>query len=177
MSTALALGAIAISPSVNAQAAPAAAEPKESAAPKTENAETNLQEITVTGLRRSLETAQEIKKNAEVFVDSITAEDIGALPDRSVTEALQRVPGVSISRFAAGADPDHFSIEGSGVVVRGLPQVRSELNGRDTFSANAGRFLSFSDVAPELLGGVDVYKNQSADLIEGGLAVLSTCAR
>jgi TonB-dependent receptor len=121
-------------------------------------------------LRRSLETSQEIKKNAEVFVDSITAEDIGALPDRSVTEALQRVPGVSISRFAAGADPDHFSIEGSGVVVRGLPQVRSELNGRDTFSANSGRFLSFSDVPPELLGGVDVYKNQSAELIEGGLA-------
>jgi len=169
VSTALALGAIAASPVVNAQAAPAAGEPKEAAAPKTETAD-NLQEITVTGLRRSLETAQEIKKNAEVFVDSITAEDIGALPDRSVTEALQRVPGVSISRFAAGADPDHFSIEGSGVVVRGLPQVRSELNGRDTFSANAGRFLSFSDVAPELLGGVDVYKNQSADLIEGGLA-------
>ena len=98
------------------------------------------------------------------------SEDIGALPDRSVTEALQRIPGVSISRFAAGADPDHFSIEGSGVVVRGLPQVRSELNGRDTFSANSGRFLSFSDVPPELLGGVDVYKNQSAEMIEGGLA-------
>jgi TonB-dependent receptor len=162
VSTALALSAIAVSPVVNAQGAPAAAEPKAEGE--------NMQEITVTGLRRSLETAQEIKKNAEVFVDSITAEDIGALPDRSVTEALQRVPGVSISRFAAGADPDHFSIEGSGVVVRGLPQVRSELNGRDTFSANAGRFLSFSDVAPELLGGVDVYKNQSADLIEGGLA-------
>jgi len=164
----LALGAIAVSPVVNAQAAPAADEPKTAAAaPKAEN---ELQEVVVTGLRRSLETAQEIKKNAEVFVDSITSEDIGALPDRSVTEALQRVPGVSISRFAAGADPDHFSIEGSGVVVRGLPQVRSELNGRDTFSANSGRFLSFSDIAPEMLGGVDVYKNQSAELIEGGLA-------
>jgi len=164
VSTALALGAIAASPVVHAQDAAPAAD-----APKAETPE-NLQEVVVTGLRRSLESAQEIKKNAEVFVDSITADDIGALPDRSVTEALQRVPGVSISRFAAGADPDHFSIEGSGVVVRGLPQVRSELNGRDTFSANSGRFLSFSDVPPELLGGVDVFKNQSADMIEGGLA-------
>ena len=162
--TALALGAIAISPAVNAQTAPAAEAPKE------ENSDGVDAEIVVTGLRRSLETAQEIKKNADVFVDSITSEDIGALPDRSVTEALQRVPGVAISRFAAGNDPDHFSIEGSGVVVRGLPQVRSELNGRDTFSANSGRFLSFSDVPPELLGGVDVYKNQSAEMIEGGLA-------
>lgn len=129
-----------------------------------------VEEIVVTGIRQSLENAQDIKRNAEVFVDSVTAEDIGALPDRSVTEVLQRVPGVSISRFAAGNDPDHFSVEGSGVVVRGLNSVRSELNGRDTFSANNGRFLSFSDVPPELMGGVDVYKNQSADMIEGGLA-------
>lgn len=161
--SALMLGAIAASPVAVAQQS----DQSEQAA---KSGDENIQEVVVTGLRRSLETSQEIKKNADVFVDSITAEDIGALPDRSVTEALQRVPGVSISRFAAGSDPDHFSIEGSGVVVRGLPQVRSELNGRDTFSANSGRFLSFSDVPPELLGGVDVFKNQSADLIEGGLA-------
>ena len=124
----------------------------------------------VTGIRSSLESSQELKKTSEVFVDSVTAEDIGALPDRSVTEVLQRIPGVAINRFAGANDPDHFSIEGSGVVVRGLNQVRSELNGRDTFSANNGRYLSFADVPPELMIGVDVFKNQSADLIEGGLA-------
>jgi TonB-dependent receptor len=156
------LGAIAASPVAVAQ--------EQSGEQSAAKGDENIQEVVVTGLRRSLETSQEIKKNADVFVDSITSEDIGALPDRSVTEALQRIPGVAISRFAAGNDPDHFSIEGSGVVVRGLPQVRSELNGRDTFSANSGRFLSFSDVPPELLGGVDVYKNQSAEMIEGGLA-------
>jgi TonB-dependent receptor len=129
-----------------------------------------IEEVVVTGIRGSLETSQQIKRDANVFVDSVTAEDIGALPDRSVTEALQRVPGVAISRFAAGSDPDHFSVEGSGVVVRGLSFVRSELNGRDTFTANNGRELSFSDVSPELMGGVDVYKNQSAEMIEGGLA-------
>jgi TonB-dependent receptor len=163
--SALALSAIAV-----AQPAIAQEQQQEQAKETAATSPENLQEVVVTGLRRSLESAQEIKKNAEVFVDSITSEDIGALPDRSVTEALQRIPGVAISRFAAGNDPDHFSIEGSGVVVRGLPQVRSEINGRDTFSANSGRFLSFSDVPPELLGGVDVYKNQSAEMIEGGLA-------
>lgn len=126
--------------------------------------------IQVTGYRSSLSTSQAIKRDSEVVVDSITAEDIGALPDRSVTEALQRVPGVSIDRFRAGVDPDHFSIEGSGVVVRGLTWVRSELNGRDTFSANNGRILSFSDVPAELMGGVDVFKSPSADMIEGGIS-------
>ncbi|RYD27183.1 MAG: TonB-dependent receptor, partial [Lysobacteraceae bacterium] len=128
------------------------------------------QDIVVTGIRRSLQSAQAIKKNSEVVVDSISAEDIGALPDRSVTEALQRVPGVSVSHFAAGVDPDHFSTEGSGVVVRGLTYTRSEINGRDSFSANNGRGLSFADVPSELLGGVDVFKSPSADMIEGGIA-------
>jgi TonB-dependent receptor len=132
--------------------------------------EASNQDIVVTGIRRSLQSAQAIKKNSEVVVDSISAEDIGALPDRSVTEALQRVPGVSISHFAAGVDPDHFSTEGSGVVVRGLTYTRSEINGRDSFSANNGRGLSFADVPSELLGGVDVFKSPSADMIEGGIA-------
>jgi len=127
-------------------------------------------EIVTTGIRQSLKSAQDLKANADTFVDAITAEDIGALPDRSVSEALQRVPGVSIIRFSGANDPDHFDIEGSGVVVRGLPFVRSELNGRDVFAANSAGVLGFEDVSPELLGSVVVFKNQSADLIEGGLA-------
>lgn len=128
-------------------------------------------EVVVTGIRQSLANAQNIKRNADTVVDAITAQDIGALPDRSVTEALQRVPGVSINRFAGSNDPDHFSVEGSGVVVRGLNFVRSEFNGRDTFSAGVGgQAINFADVPSELLGSVEVYKNATADLIEGGLA-------
>ncbi len=127
-------------------------------------------EVVVTGIRQSLQSAQRIKQLSDVVVDAVTAEDIGALPDRSVTEALQRVPGVAINRFAGSNDPDHFSVEGSGVVVRGLSFVRSEFNGRDTFTANNGRELSFADVSPELLQSVEVFKNTSADMIEGGVA-------
>lgn len=128
-------------------------------------------EIVVTGIRASLANAQNIKKNSDTIVDAITAQDIGALPDRSVTEALQRVPGVSISRFAGANDPDHFSVEGSGVVIRGLNFVRSEFNGRDAFSAGVGgQSLNFADVPAELLGSVEVYKNVTAASIEGGLA-------
>src|SRR5438445_6117491 len=114
--------------------------------------------IIVTGIRQSLRSAQQIKRNSDTIVDSITAQDIGALPDRSVTEALQRVPGVAINRFAGSSDPDHFSAEGSGVVIRGLTFVRSEFNGRDTFSTGVyGQAINFSDVPPELLGSVEVY--------------------
>jgi TonB-dependent receptor len=118
-------------------------------------------DIVVTGLRQSLESAQAIKRNADQFVDSITAQDIGRLPDVNVAEALQRISGVQITRNRG---------EGSAIAVRGLNQVRTELNGRDIFSASGGRGLSFEEVGSELLAGVDVYKNPSADLIEGGLA-------
>ncbi|HEY6814097.1 MAG TPA: TonB-dependent receptor plug domain-containing protein, partial [Croceibacterium sp.] len=127
--------------------------------------------IIVTGIRASLANSQDIKRDSDTVVDAITAADIGALPDRSVTEALQRLPGVQINRFAGSNDPDHFSVEGAGVVVRGLTFVRSEFNGRTAFAAGVGgQALNFADVPSELLGSVIVAKNSTADMIEGGLA-------
>ena len=126
--------------------------------------------IIVTGFKKSLESAQNVKRDSDTFVDAITAEDIGALPDRSVAEALQRVPGVNIGRFEKTTDPDRFSVEGTGVIIRGLPYVRSELNGREIFSATGGRELSFNDISPELLGRVEVFKNVTADMVEGAIA-------
>jgi TonB-dependent receptor len=129
----------------------------------------NLAQVNVTGIRASLESAQTLKQNADQIVDSVTAVDINALPDRSVTETLQRISGVTIDRFISAADADHPAGEGSGVMVRGLTQVASQLNGRDTFSANSGRGLGFEDIPAELMSGVDVYKNPSAEIIEGGI--------
>ena len=127
--------------------------------------------IVVSGIRQSLANSQDIKRDADTVVDAITAEDIGALPDRSVTEALQRVPGIAINRFAGSNDPDHFSVEGSGVTVRGLNFVRSEFNGRSAFAAGVGgQALNFADVPSELLGSVIISKNATAEQIEGGLA-------
>src|SRR3954454_12955571 len=135
-------------------------------------ATTGKNAIIVTGIRASLRSSRNIKKNSEQIVDSITAQDIGALPDRSVSEALQRVPGVTLQRTNEARDPARLSAEGGGIFIRGLSWVRSEFNGRDTFSANNGRQLGFEDVPADLLAGVDVYKNPSADLIEGGIGGL-----
>ena len=145
-------------------------------------AQTEPTTVVVYGQRAALDSAQNIKKNADEIVDSIVADDIGKLPDKSVTEVLQRVVGVSIDRTMNRVDPqqgvgdsvNHYAAEGTGVSIRGLGagQVRSEFNGRDAFSANGGRALSFEDVPPELMAGVDVYKNPSAEQIEGGIGGL-----
>src|SRR4051812_22432609 len=126
--------------------------------------------IVVTGIRAALETAADTKRHADTFVDSVTASDVASLPDMSVAEALQRIPGVTVTRFPyGGASPDFPAPEGRGNLIRGLGFVRSEFNGRDAFSANGGRALDWSSIPPELVGAIDVYKNQSADLIEGGI--------
>lgn len=129
-----------------------------------------LEVIEVTGIRGSIYSAQNLKRYADTVKDVITASDIGALPDKSVTEALQRVPGVTIERFASSDDPKHYADEGTGVLVRGLDRVRSEVNGRDAFSANTWGGLSYEDFPAELLSAVEVVKNQTADLISGGIA-------
>ncbi|MDE1916708.1 MAG: TonB-dependent receptor [Sphingomonadales bacterium] len=135
----------------------------------------SAQAIVVTGIRGSLSKALETKRNSQVIVDSISAQDIGALPDRTVSEALQRVPGITLQRTGdvntlEGSDPGRVPAEGGGVFIRGLSWTRSELNGHDVFSANSGRGLSFEDVSPDLMGSVDVYKTPSADMVEGGIA-------
>jgi TonB-dependent receptor len=129
-----------------------------------------METIVVTGVRASMETSQLIKKNAETVVDSITATDIGVFPDKSVSDAIQRVPGITVSHLQSDDDTTHPSGEATGVLVRGLTQVRAEFNGRDSFSADGHRGLNVNDVSPEMVGGIDIYKNQTADMIEGGIA-------
>ncbi|HEX7338873.1 MAG TPA: TonB-dependent receptor plug domain-containing protein, partial [Rhodanobacteraceae bacterium] len=131
---------------------------------------TQLSGMTVHGYASSLNRAQEIKRYADTVVDAISAQDASSLPDLSVTEALQRVPGIAVSAFGVAADPDHFSIQGSDISLQGLPYTSTLFNGREVFSAGGGQGLNFSTVSSELIGSVVVSKNQTADMIEGGIA-------
>lgn len=121
------------------------------------------QQVVVTGMRASLEKAQDLKRNADQVVDSIVADDIGKLPDANVAEALQRITGVQVSRNRG---------EGDQVQIRGLTQTQTLFNGRSIFTAGKERGLSLQDVPAELLAGADVYKTQTADQIEGGIGGL-----
>jgi TonB-dependent receptor len=142
------------------QDAPVAGSAAEKAEQDTQVAE---QDIVVTGVRASLSSAQAIKRNSQQIIDSVVAEDIGKFPDNNVVEALQRVPGVQVSPRARG--------ESSTVLIRGLPDVVTLVNGRNIFSTT-GRSLSLADVPADLVAGVDVYKSRGADQIEGGIAGL-----
>jgi TonB-dependent receptor len=135
------------------------------------DAEESTDVIQVRGIRASLLNARATKRDADTFVDSISATDVSQLPDLSVAEALARVPGVVTQRFElGGSDGDFPTPEGSGNIVRGLRYVSSEFNGRETFTASQGRALEWATIPPELIGAVDVFKSQSADMLEGGIA-------
>lgn len=121
-----------------------------------------LDQYVVSGVRASLIGAQEIKQNSYQFVDSIVAQDIGKFPDNTVAEALQRVPGIQVGR--AGG-------EVSTVLIRGLPNFATTVNGHEIFTGT-GRGVALQDLPAELISGVDVYKSNSPDQIEGGIAGL-----
>lgn len=128
------------------------------------------EEIIVTGMRASLESSVARKKNTMEIVDSISAEDIGKLPDPNVAETLSRIPGVQAYRYGGeGASPVG---EGSGITVRGLTgQTASRVDGRAYFTAG-GREFNIESAIPGMIAGVDVYKNPSAEHIEGGIGGL-----
>lgn len=165
----IAMGAVAPAWAEEAPTAPTAEAPAAAQdATATSEQTAGEQDVVITARRRALEAADARKKASESIISSVVADEAGKLPDNSITEVLQRVSGVSIVRFAALNDPDHFSVEGSGIQVRGLSGVASRLNGREIFSANGGRSLIWGDVTPELMSAVDIYKSATADLIEGG---------
>ncbi len=119
--------------------------------------------VVVTGLRKSLQNATAIKRNAAQVVDSIVAEDVGKMPDANIAELLQRIPGVQIARNTRG--------EGNAYVVHGLKQVLTTMNGRLLFTTT-NRTANLLDWSSDILSGVDVYKTPTADQIEGGLGGL-----
>ncbi|MEP6883601.1 MAG: TonB-dependent receptor [Gammaproteobacteria bacterium] len=134
----------------------------QTAPPQSSQQPGDLDTIVVTGVRASVKSALDIKKNSDQLVDSIVSEDIGKLPDNNVIEALQHVTGIQISRNAAEANQ---------LLIRGLPDIATLLNGREIFTST-GRFVALQDIPAELLSRVDVQKSARADDIEGGIAGL-----
>jgi iron complex outermembrane recepter protein len=132
----------------------------------------DLQEVTVTGFRASLNSALEEKRDSSGVVDVIKAEDIADFPDSNLAESIQRVPGVSISRVAG---------EGKAITVRGLnpSYTRVRINGMEAQSgasgtvsdrgANLGRGFDFNVFASELFNSIAVRKTTSAEVVEGSL--------
>lgn len=126
------------------------------------SADTADKDIVVTGFRASLRSATAKKKNADAILESVTAEDIGKLPDNGIGESIARLPGISAQRNAGRANI--ISIRGFG------PDFSSTtLNGREQTTTNDSRAVEFDQYPSEILAGVDVYKSGQADHTAGGL--------
>ncbi len=123
----------------------------------------DLDTIKVVGIRGSIERATEAKREATSIVESISAEDIGKLPDTSIADSLARLPGLTAQRF--GGRPQEINIRGfSGDFST------TTLNGREQVSLGNNRGVEFDQYPSELVSQVLVYKTPDAQLVGQGLS-------
>jgi iron complex outermembrane receptor protein len=123
----------------------------------------NLDAVTVTGIRGSIENSIAVKRNSDSIVEAISAEDIGKLPDVSIAESLARLPGLSAQRVDGRAQV---------ISIRGLsPEFGATLlNGREQVSTGDNRGVEFDQYPSELINGATVYKTPDASLMGQGLS-------
>ncbi len=124
----------------------------------------SLDTVVVTGIRKGIEDAISVKKNADGVVEAISAEDIGKLPDTTIAESLARLPGVTAQRDRNG-NATNISIRGLGPDFNGYL-----LNGREQTSTGDSRGVDLSVYPAELIAGATVYKTADATLMSAGLA-------
>ncbi len=130
-----------------------------------QQAAATLETVTVTGIRKGIEDAISVKKNADSIVEAISAEDIGKLPDASVAESIARLPGVTAQREKASGKAALVSVRGMSPDFNG-----GLLNGREQASTGDSRGVRFDEFPAELLGSVVIYKTPDGALIGQGLA-------
>lgn len=117
-------------------------------------------DIIVRGYRNALDSSLNLKRRSNQIVDAITADDINSFPDQNVIESLSRITGVQITRDANG--------EGDLFQIRGLPDVRVEIDGQKQVGGRYDGGVVGSALPSELFGQVQVVKTQAADDTEGG---------
>lgn len=128
-----------------------------------ESVEEQIEVIEVTGFRRSLIDSINQKRFADTVSEQITADDLGALPDVSMADALTRLPGISAVRTGGQA---------AEINIRGMSGgfISTTLNGREQVSTSGQRSVEFDQYPSELISNAAVYKSPKVSMIEGGVA-------
>ncbi|WFC41561.1 TonB-dependent receptor [Pseudoxanthomonas sp. SE1] len=145
---------------------PGVALAQEATAEQGGSAATDLDKVTVTGYRYSIEQSLDQKRNANAIVEVITAEDVGKFPDKNVADALQRVPGVIVTRDGG---------EGKNVSVRGLSSelTLTQLNGNYIATAESNgdptRSFNYMLLPSNMLSSAELFKTPEARIDEGGV--------
>ncbi len=122
-----------------------------------------LEEVVVKGYRASIRNSIDRKRFSASVVESVTAEDIGKLPDSSIAESIARLPGLAAQRLDGRA---------SSISVRGFNEDFSTttFNGREQVSIDDNRGVQFDLYPSEIISGVTVYKTPTASLVNQGIA-------
>jgi TonB-dependent receptor len=128
-------------------------------------ADVGADDIVVTGIRESLRSSANLKRNAIQVVDAVVAEDIGKLPDLAVSDTAARIPGVQVIRLAG---------EASEVLIRGLGEqfFNTLYNGREIFTAER-RQVALQDFPSAGIAALEVYKTSTADQVQPGVIGLT----
>ncbi|WP_404480839.1 TonB-dependent receptor [Novosphingobium sp. BL-52-GroH] len=154
---------MAIAAALVAAALPGAARAQESAAPAADETAGDASTIVVTGFRASLQNAINQKRTAEQIVESVSAEDIGKLPDASIAESIARLPGLTSQRVSGRSNA---------IAIRGFAPDFSTtlLNGREQTSTGDNRAVEYDQYPSEVVSAVNVYKTPMASLVGQGLS-------
>ncbi len=148
---------------ITALTASASAQAQTAAAGEHAQGDPAISTVTVVGIRKGIEDAISVKKNATSIVEAISAEDIGKLPDSSIAESIARLPGLTAQRVGGRAQE---------ISVRGMSGdfASTLMNGREQVSTGDNRSAQFDGYPSELLSGVTIYKTPDAMLVGQGLA-------
>ncbi|MEE4450416.1 TonB-dependent receptor [Novosphingobium resinovorum] len=153
----------AIAAALIAAALPAASWAQDAGTPAEDAATDTAGTIIVTGYRASLQNAINQKRNAEQIVESVSAEDIGKLPDASIAESIARLPGLTSQRVNGRSNS---------IAIRGFAPDFSTtlLNGREQTSTGDNRAVEYDQYPSEVVSSVNVYKTPMASLVGQGLS-------
>tara|TARA_R110000868_G_scaffold21325_12_gene88595 strand:- start:793 stop:3513 length:2721 start_codon:yes stop_codon:yes gene_type:complete len=124
-----------------------------------------VEKIEVRGFASTLKQSLFEKRTAPQVVEVISTDDLGALPDVTITDALARLPGISADRDRG--NPSRISIRGMG------PRLNmATMNGREIVSGEPSRDVRYEQFPAELVSAVQVYKSPMASNVEGGISGL-----
>lgn len=136
-----------------------------------------IDEILVTGTRASVQRGIEIKRSRNEIIDTVSASEIGQLPDFNAGDALRRLPGVNTLLYQG---------EPRFIITRGFNQTYNDIQidgfslastDIDMGSSAGGRQISMEVLPSNLASHIDVIKSATPETrgnFIGGLVDFAT---
>ncbi|MEO1034319.1 MAG: TonB-dependent receptor [Pseudomonadota bacterium] len=124
---------------------------------------TEVEEIVVTGIRATVQSTIDIKRDSTQIVDGLSSDEIGDIPALSIGDALETITGATSHQENGGAT--ELSIRGLGPFLG-----TTVVNGREATNGGGNRAVNFSIFPSEMFNKIAIHKSQSAEYIEGAVS-------